>query len=188
MYFYEKDIFAIIVLLTHANKASRNVFICRVSLIVCLFKAPALTYCPFVQSSPNVQVSRPSSLLQHEITKAGNKYLHVQLWRAQQIFLSWKFFAFGIHHLHHSHCREGQTLQSAIIITVGFYQCDSQIVGVVSTLQDLSCDSHPFCHNCISQRHQPWSCIPLVSIFTAQSEMRISGRAGRNQWMCLCCC
>ena len=40
-----------------AHKALWNVFICSLSLIRCLFKGPSLTLSPFVQSSPNVQVS-----------------------------------------------------------------------------------------------------------------------------------
>ena len=40
-----------------AHKALWNVFICSLSLIRCLFKGPRLTLSPFVQSSPNVQVS-----------------------------------------------------------------------------------------------------------------------------------
>ena len=78
----KKETFTIIVLLTacvRANKALRNVFICWVSLIVCLFKALALTYCLFVRGSPNVQVSCPSSLLQHLIAKLGNKCLNTHL-------------------------------------------------------------------------------------------------------------
>ena len=58
----KKETFTIIVLLTacvRANKALRNVFICWVSLIVCLFEALALTCCLFVRGSPNVQVSSP---------------------------------------------------------------------------------------------------------------------------------
>ena len=105
----KKETFTIIVLLTacvRANKALRNVFICWVSLIVCLFEALALTYCLFVRGSPNVQVSCPSSLLQHLIAKLGNKCLNTHLSKClvlccfcstrspnwQKISLSWNYF------------------------------------------------------------------------------------------------
>ena len=63
-----------------------------------------------------------------------------------------------------------------------FYQCDSQIVGVVSTLQDLSRDSHPFSHNHIPAP----SVISHNHISQCHFATRRAGFGG--SLMCLCCC
>ena len=131
-----------------------------VSLIVCLFKAPALTYSPFVQSSPNVQVSWPSSLLQHLIAKLGNKCLNTHLSKClvlccfcstrspnwQKISLSWNYFLCSFIVIPTQFSSSSWRACSSIRNHhyCGFYQRDSLIVGVVSTLQALSFDSHPF--------------------------------------------
>ena len=109
-----------------AHKALWNVFICSLSLIRCLFKGPRLTLSPFVQSSPNVQVSPliAFATLDHK-----------------QVSLAWKCFPFSLSlvlskaSLHYHHDHRGRKRQTVIIIIHGLYRPGSQIEGVVSTLQ-----------------------------------------------------
>ena len=110
----KKETFTIIVKIVNsmcARKQSIEECVYLLGLTHRLFvQSPGLTYCLFVQSSPNVQVSWPSSLLQHLIAKLGNKCLNVHVSKclalcsfcktrspkwAKKTSVAWNYFLFS---------------------------------------------------------------------------------------------
>ena len=119
----------------------------------CLLKAPRFPYClPIVQnSSPSVQVSS-SPLI------ASATLHHPPTWQQNMFVQELLSFLCGcpIPHPPHLRCFP---LSSSLLW--GFYQCDRQIMGVVSTLQ-LRAVIHTnfFLHN-----HRHWQS-PLILLIT----------------------
>ena len=118
----------------------------------CLLKAPRFPYClPLVQnSSPSVQVSS-SPLI------ASATLHHPQTWQQNMFVLELLSFLCGCPIPHPPHVR---FFSSLIIITVGFYRRDRQIMGVVSTLQLRAVIHTNFFHN-----HRHWQS-PLILLIT----------------------
>ena len=118
-----------------------SLFVCQLSLIACLFKAPALTYSLFVLHLCKC----PSVFLQHlirpnlaatnvQMSECPSVSFNVafvtqdhQTW--QRISVSWNYSLFSFILI----IRQKFNPQSSLV--GGFYHRDSQIVGVLSTLQ-----------------------------------------------------
>ena len=159
----KKEIFTIIVLLTAGPHACKQSFeecvylpgshsssVCsklQLSLIVRLFKALQMSKCVAPHRFCNTRSPKLTTNIQmSKCLSCPTNISVLKILSSSSSFLS--------------SCRANTSIRNHHYCE--FYQCDSQIVGVVSTLQDLSRDSHPFSHNhipapsVISHNHISW--------------------------------